>query len=171
MLLLASVASVAFTLRRRTAASFAGLAVPIYLLFLLAAAVYLPATEPLRPVKELSHTIESRMEPGDEAGYYRVSVPSMVFYLRTPVFEEFDADAMVRMFLGPRRIFCIMTERDYDFFVGRRDLILYVLDRRPRMATQLRAIFNPDRWLGEELLLVSNRPPDEAGPTPGRDEP
>jgi 4-amino-4-deoxy-L-arabinose transferase-like glycosyltransferase len=167
----ASAASAVYSIRRRPPAAFASIAAGLCLLYLLGASFYLPASEPLRPIRDLCTLIEARWGPEDEAGYYRVSVPSMVFYLRRPIFEEFEADSMVRRFQGPRRVFCIMTERDHNFFVGRKDLVLYILERRPRLVSQFRGLIDESYRLAEELVLVSNRPPDEATNAAGSGNP
>ena len=118
----------------------------------------------MRPVREICATIRGQALAADEVGYFRVNVPSMVYYLRRPVFEESETDAMVRRFKAGKRVFCIMTERDYDYLVGDRDLVLYVLDRRPRLVTSLSALLGGGRNMAErELLVVSNRPYAEAG--------
>jgi 4-amino-4-deoxy-L-arabinose transferase-like glycosyltransferase len=140
---------------------FAGLAAPVWAMLALASFVYLPSIEPYRPVREMCKLIEEQSRPGDEVGYYVATVPSMVYYLRRPVFEEFDPDAMVRRFTSSKSIFCVITENDYNYFVGTRDLILYVLDRRPRLITQFRFLLDDELWAGNELLLVSNRPATE----------
>jgi 4-amino-4-deoxy-L-arabinose transferase-like glycosyltransferase len=137
-------------------------------LFLLAPVVYLPALEPFRPVRDLCAVIRGQMHPGDTAGYFRATVPSMVFYLRKPIFEEFDADSMVRRFQSKERVFCIMSEQDENYFVGSRDQILYILDRRVRLVTRLRGLFDQSSWADQELVLVSNRPPAETAEPAGR---
>ena len=150
---------------------FASLAAPLWILLLLASWVYLPAVEPFRPVKEMCRLIDMQSGPDDEVGYYLATVPSMVYYLRRPIFEEFDPDAMVRRFQSEKTVFCALTEQDYNYFVGRRDLILYILDRRPRLITQLRLLLNEDSWAAQELLLVSNRSIPEPGTREGRTTP
>jgi hypothetical protein len=163
--LLAAALTMAWSAARgRVAGSVAGLAIALWLIFTLVPLLYLPAVEPLRPVKALCKTIGSQARSADEIGYFRATVPSMVYYLRRPIFEEFDADSMVRRFQSAGRVFCIMTEQDHNFFVGTRDQILYVLDRRPRLITRLRGLLDDRSWAEQELLLVSNRPTLEPGP-------
>jgi hypothetical protein len=43
---------------------------------------FLPAVELSLPVKEICKAIQTLARPGDEAGYFRTTVPSMVYYLR-----------------------------------------------------------------------------------------
>jgi 4-amino-4-deoxy-L-arabinose transferase-like glycosyltransferase len=142
---------------------FTWLAAALWFLFVVVAAAYVPSIERYRPVKELCRVIDQESGPDDESGYFRLAAPSMVFYLRRPIFEEYDPDAMVRRFQSPRRVLCLMTERDYDYFAGTRDLILYVLDRRPRLTTRLRGVFNQSDPGEQEMLLVSNKPGSESG--------
>lgn len=123
--------------------------------------LYLPAIERFRPIPALCSVIERNLRPSDAAGYYRLAVPSMSFYLRRPIFEEFHAGPMEQLLKSERRVFCLMSESDYEYFVGSRDLILYVLDRRQRLVTQLRMLASPERIADDELLLVSNRRPSD----------
>ncbi len=140
------------------------MAAALWVVYLLTPVVYLPALETLRPVKDLCGVIRSQALPGDEAGYFRATVPSMVYYLRHPIFEEFDADAMVRRLQSPQRVFCLMTEQDQNYLVGTRDQILYILDRRVRLVTRLSGLFDQNSWAQQELVLISNRP---SGESPG----
>jgi hypothetical protein len=141
------------------------------LLLLLAATIYVPAAERYRPVKEMCKAIEAQTRGDDEMGYFKTTVPSMVFYLRRPIFEEFDGEAMVRRFQGSRPVFCILTEQDYNYFVGQKDLILYILERRTRLITQLRILLDETGWPAHELLLVSNQPFREAPAREGHENP
>jgi 4-amino-4-deoxy-L-arabinose transferase-like glycosyltransferase len=135
-------------------------AISLWLVFILSGAVYLPALEPLRPVKEICRAIEARVQSGDEIGYYRAAVPSMLFYLRRPIYSVSDPDTMVRMFEGTKRVFCVLGERDFDYFTGKRALGLHVINRYQQLPTQLHTMLGNKRPTGEDLLLVTNRPPD-----------
>jgi hypothetical protein len=171
VLMIAAFALVWQIIRANLARCILSVAASLWLLFLLISWILLPAVEPFRPVKEMCEEIELRSGAADDAGYYLATVPSMVYYLRRPIFEEFDPDAMVKRFQSNKSVFCILTEQDYNYFVGRRDLILYVLDRRARLITQLRYLLNEDSWPARELLLVSNRPAPETGAREGRATP
>src|SRR5207249_1680625 len=83
---------------------YAGLACSIWLLLLLAASIYIPGIEPLRPVKEMCRQIASHSKQEDQVGYYDAALPSMAFYLRRPIFEEFDAESMVQRFRSTRAV-------------------------------------------------------------------
>jgi len=168
---LASLIPAVVAVRARLSVGFGGLALSLWPLFLLAALVYLPAAEPYRPVRDLCSLIAAHAADGDDVGYYRVSVPSMVFYLQRPIFEEFDPDSMTARFRGPGRVFCLLSEQDHNHFVGQRDLILYVLERRKRLATNIRSLLNENARIAQELLLVSNRAASEAPASGGPDIP
>jgi len=170
-LLVASFALAWQLIRGNLPGCYASLSCSIWLLLLLAASIYIPGIEPLRPVKEMCRQIASQCKQEDQVGYYEVALPSMAFYLRRPVFEEFDAESMVERFRSKRTVFCILTEQDYSYFVGMRDLILYVLDRHPRLITRLHVLLDEDSWAEQELLLVSNRPALEPNMKEGRENP
>ena len=159
------------SMRGFLARGLAGLVVSISLLLLLAATIYIPAAERYRPVKEMCKAIEAQTRGDDDVGYFKTTVPSMVFYLRRPIFEEFDGESMVRRFQDRRPVFCILTEQDYNYFVGQKDLVLYVLERRPRLITQLRVLLDETLWPTQELLLVSNQPYREAPTREGQENP
>jgi len=137
---------------------FTTLSVSLLALFICASSVYLPAMEEFRPVKDLCRLIALQSRPEDEIGYFRAAAPSMVYYLRRPIFEESDMGGMVHRFQSPRRILCVMTKPDYDYLVGTRNLTLYLWDQRPRIVTQLRVLLEPNRASNQDLLLVSNLP-------------
>jgi hypothetical protein len=141
------------------------LLLPAYVLFCI---TFVPAIEPYRPVKEMRRTIRATASPLSEVGYFRAAAPSMAFYLQRPIFEEYDGDAMVRSVQADRQVFCIPTEKDYDYLVGARDLILHVLDRRPRLVTNLRSALNEHYAAEQVLLLATNRSDQEAGTREGR---
>jgi len=146
-----------YALRQKPIATLLGLAVPLYVIYILAPLVYLPAIEPLRPVKDMCETIKVESQRGDEVGYYRASIPSMAFYLHRPIFESLYPDDMVGRFKGERRVFCILTRKDFSYFVGERNLILYVIDRRPKLDGRIGSLLDEKAQAEQELILASNR--------------
>jgi len=158
LLLVASTSLAWSSIRRNLRRCWTISGLMLWLVYLSAAALVLPAIEPLRPVKDLCRVIAAKAESSDLVGYYMVSAPSMVYYLQRPIFEEFDPDAMVERFRSPATVYCLLSEKDYNYFVGKRDLVLYVHDRRPRLVSQLRHLLNVEEGIEQELLLVSNRP-------------
>jgi 4-amino-4-deoxy-L-arabinose transferase-like glycosyltransferase len=146
--------------RCRLMRSMMAIAATMWLAFIMASAAYLPALEPLRPVKEICRTIEAEAIAGDEIGYYRAAVPSMVFYLRRPIFSISDPPTMKSKFEGANRVFCVLGDRDYRYFRENCKVELYVLSRNEQLPTQLRLMMGKESPTGEgeELLIVSNRP-------------
>ena len=170
--LLASAVALIWNIRnRRPSHCVAGLAVSWWILLLSVPAAYLPAVEPFRPVRSLCADLQPLLSPDDEVGYYRAAVPSMVFYLRRPIFEECEPELMVRRLQSPKRVFCIMSESDRNYFVGERNLVLYVLDRRPQLVSRFRDFTDEKRRLGRELVLVSNQPVDFGAAADRREAP
>ncbi len=154
----AAVLTAGSALGGRTARCFQGLAAFLTMLYGLCSLYYLPALEPYRPVRHFCSLIESRWQENDEAGYYRTALPSMAFYLRRPIFQEIRPEEMRRRFQSGRRVFCVLTDKDYRDLAADGRLVLHVLDRRPRLAVRTRAFRRADSLPEEELLLVSNRP-------------
>lgn len=154
--------------RRKLAHSFGALALSLWIIFLVSAWIYLPKLEPYRPVKRFCRIIELQRGTGAASGYFRTALPSMVFYLRQPIFEEYDVEGMKRRLLSEKRVFCILTEKDYQYFSDNKELNLYILDRHARFSIRFSALLNAGYLRGEELLLISNRPNSQASPSEDR---
>ncbi len=144
-------------INRRPSRCYFSLAIPLWILFMLLTLIYLPALEAYRPVKEFCRTIELHSIGNHEAGYYGAALPSMVFYLGYPIFEEYSEESMVKRFRSDHQVFCVLTRSDYDYFINKKGLILYILDSRYRITTRLSSLFDRSDGSEEELLLVSNQ--------------
>jgi hypothetical protein len=92
------------------------------------------------------------------AGYFRTALPSMAFYLRRPIFEEYDFEGMKRRLQSQNRVFCIMTERDYNYLAENNNLEIHILDVNPNFSIRFGALFKAGYIPEEDLLLISNRP-------------
>ncbi len=158
-------------LRGSVSGSLASIVVSLLAAYMVFCIAFVPALEPAQPVRTICREIQAAAHPGDEAGYFRTSVPGMAFYLRRPIFEEYDPDAMEQRFRSGKRVFCVLSEKDYDYFVGSRDLILYVLDRHPEAGVSLQVMVSESDNAEEELLLASNMPDPGSGTHEGRETP
>jgi hypothetical protein len=137
---------------------FSAMAIPIWVIYMLCAVLYLPALEQFRPVKSFCRIIEAQSGGDDEAGVFGTALPSMVYYLRRPIFEENSPEQMLERFRSEKQIFCILNRKDFGYFAGRQDLNIHILDRHSNFAVRFGALLNAGYFPGEELLLVSNRP-------------
>ena len=144
--------------RRRLGQCFSVLLAVLWIMYMMCATIYLPALERFRPVKDLCRIIETQLDAGDEAGYFHTALPSMVFYLRRPVFEENNEGQMRRRLLSRKRVFCILSQKAYNSITESRDMELYILARNPRFAVRLGTLLNAGQSQEQELLLISNRP-------------
>lgn len=137
---------------------FASLAFSLWTIFILGASVYVPALEIVRPVKQFCQFIDTHWCPadGDEAGFFRASLPSMVFYLKHSIFQETGYKQMVLRFQSDRRVFCILSQRDYAYFI-KQNLQLHILDQHSHFSVQIGSLLKNGNYPGKELLLVSNQ--------------
>jgi hypothetical protein len=158
VLIAGSVILVWSLIRGRLAQSFCALASTLWAVYLMCALVYLPELEKHRPVKRFCSLIEKQLDTSDETGYFRTALPSMVFYLRRPIFEEYDPEKMAIRLQSEKRVFCILAEKDYNYFADKTGLVLYILDRNSRFSLRFGTLFNRGYPPGEKLLLISNRP-------------
>jgi 4-amino-4-deoxy-L-arabinose transferase-like glycosyltransferase len=143
---------------RKYIGCFVALAASLWVIFLSGAVTYIPDLEAIRPVKDFCRKIEGQwcVASGDEAGFFRASLPSMVFYLQRPVFEEDQYERMSERFRSEHRIFCILSNKDYAYFSD-INLKLKILDRRPNFSVRFGNLLGKDSPPGKELLLVSNQ--------------
>jgi 4-amino-4-deoxy-L-arabinose transferase-like glycosyltransferase len=143
---------------RKPERGFLALAGALWAIYMMCTLFYLPAMEEYRPIKLFCRQIETQMQAEDEVGSFRIALPSMVFYLRRPIFEENDLEQMAQKLRSGKRVFCILSERDYNYFVDKEDFEIFVLDRHSRLAMRMSTLLNAGSFPGEELLLISNRP-------------
>ncbi len=144
-------------IRKKHATGFLVLAISLWTVFLMGALFYVPALESFRPVKRFCTIIEAQSSGREQIGTFKIALPSMVFYLQRPIFEETSYEGMTRRFKSNDRVFCLLTEEEYGYFAD-KNVSIYVLDRNERFSLRLKDLWNGGRFPGEELLLVSNNP-------------
>jgi 4-amino-4-deoxy-L-arabinose transferase-like glycosyltransferase len=137
---------------------FPAIAASMWIMFMLGVINYSPALEAYRPVKSFCKKIEAIANTDFQAGYYGVTVPSMVFYLHKQIFQEYNAASMVGRFRSDDLVFCILTAKDYAIFTEDYGLHLPVLDRGRRFSVKFKTILNGGYIPDEGLVLISNRP-------------
>ena len=131
-------------------------AIPLWAVFMMAAMFYVPALESVRPVKRFCQLIKAESRGDEEAGFFRTAVPSMVFYLEHPIFQENSYELMMERFTSGKRVFCVLAAKDYDYFAD-KGVKIHILDRRFRFSIRLNTLFNDGYFPEEELFLVSNQ--------------
>jgi 4-amino-4-deoxy-L-arabinose transferase-like glycosyltransferase len=154
-------------IRREYARFFTALVVPIWAIFIIGAWFYIPALESVRPVKRFCRQIEMLGPERIEAGFFRTSLPSMLFYLHRPIFQESSYERMMNRFKSEKQVFCILAEKDYAYFAN-QGLDVYILDRHSRFSIRLGDLLSAGDAQGDDLLLVSNRLPAETRFSEGR---
>lgn len=114
----------------------------------------LPDFERYKPARAFSNVIRSQASADALAGYYRFAAPSLVFYLRKPVFEYYDPEELRALFSAGRDVYCLIRDEDYEAIKG--DLpTTYILASRPVFQVKLKSIF--ERAERPQVLLISNR--------------
>ena len=115
----------------------------------------LPDFERFKPVRPLCEVITS--EAGSDAlvGYYRTAYPSMVFYLRRPIFEYYHQPEIEAAFSSGKEVFCVMTEAEYEVFRVRVPVQTRVLASHPIFQVKLNGIL--DRVELPRVVLISNK--------------
>ena len=115
----------------------------------------LPEFERYKPVPEFSKTLQERLRPDDVVAHYRVSLPSMVYYLRRHVDQYVDDPPFVSAVLSGRQVYAVLSAVDYAALAPQIAAKTCVIDRRPTFEVKLRQVLA--RQPLPELLLISNR--------------
>jgi 4-amino-4-deoxy-L-arabinose transferase-like glycosyltransferase len=115
----------------------------------------LPDFERFKPVRSLCEVISTEAGPDALVGYYRTAYPSMVFYLRRPIFEYYHQPEIEAAFSSGKEVFCIMTEVEYETFKMRVPVETHVLASHPIFQVKLNGIL--DRVELPRVVLISNK--------------
>ncbi len=105
--------------------------------------IYLPVLEEYKPVRPLARTIlqqvEGRPEQSYRAGYYRLTAPSLAFYLGHPILELYEPQEAVRHLNSGRTVYLILKANDYQTLSDSYpDLEMEIVQVRPKLYTTAR---------------------------------
>ncbi len=118
----------------------------------------LPDFERFKAVRPFCEIIKRNAPTDAKVGYYRFPSPSMVFYLRRPIFELGDDDHDRRelnsLFLSGHPVFCLMTDETYEETRRTLRVQTYVLASRPAFQVKLKTVL--DGVEPPRILLISN---------------
>jgi len=121
----------------------------------------LPDFERFKPVRSACEVIASRARPDALVGYYKTAYPSMVFYLRKPIFEYYEPGEIEAAFSSGKEIFCMMTAVEYEAIKARLPAQTRVLASYPILQVKLKSIL--ERVELPQVVLISNK--GETNPT------
>ena len=114
----------------------------------------LPEFERYKPVRALCELAGTKPQEA-LVGYYRLASPSMIFYLRRPIFEYYLPEEINAALTSEKDVYCVMTAAEYDLLDGNIKAKTQVLARRPMFQVKLKSIL--DRVEPPQVLLVSNK--------------
>ncbi|HXI88794.1 MAG TPA: hypothetical protein VNO24_02150, partial [Blastocatellia bacterium] len=115
----------------------------------------LPDFERFKPVRSMCEVIASEAGPDAFVGYYRTAYPSMVFYLRRPIFEYYHQDEIEAALISGKEVFCLITAAEYEGLRARMPVQTRVLASHPIFQVKLNGIL--DRVELPRVLLISNK--------------
>jgi len=115
----------------------------------------LPDFERFKPVRPLCEIIASEAGPDALVGYYRTAYPSMVFYLRRPIFEYYHQPEIEAAFSSGKEVFCLMTETEFESLRMRVPVQTRVLASHPIFQVKLNGILN--RVELPRVVLITNK--------------
>ena len=126
----------------------------------------LPDFERYKPVRSLCEVIASEAGPDALVGYFRASYPSMVFYLRRPIFEYvavgeptaariYEQQEIKAAFSSGKEVFCVMTAGEYEAIKPELPTQTRVLASHSIFKVKLKGIL--DRVELTQVVLISNK--------------
>lgn len=139
--------------RRRFAAivTLAIAAIAVNWIFVLRA---LPSFTKYQAVPAMAERIRALAGPDASVGYYKMGLPSLVYYLRRPVFETFHPDQAVEVF-SSGETYCLMRASDYEALKDTLAVRTCVVARAPIFDVKVGNVLA--RTPLPELLLVTNK--------------
>jgi 4-amino-4-deoxy-L-arabinose transferase-like glycosyltransferase len=117
--------------------------------------IVLPSFERYKPVPALSAVIAGRAGPDDAVVHYNVALPSMVYYLGRHVDVLFTPDPLFAHLRGPRTVYAVLPDDDYDRLAPQMGVETCVIARSPTVNVKLRAVLAREPL--PEVLLITNR--------------
>jgi hypothetical protein len=115
----------------------------------------LPSFERYKPAPAISRVLAPRLGPDDAVAYYEVALPSLVYYLRHRVDTYFEKQALIDALHTPRRVFVVLSERDYQSVEPTIGAPTCVVDRFETFDVKLRSILRREPL--PRLVLITNR--------------
>lgn len=111
--------------------------------------------ERFKPVRPFCALVEAEAGPDAMIGYYRFAAPSMVYYLRRPIFEYYRPEELQSAFSSGKAVYCLMTLQDYEAIKDSLPGPTYILASRPVFQVKLKVVF--EKTETPQVVLISNR--------------
>ena len=115
----------------------------------------LPDFERFKPVRPFCEMIPPEAASDAQIGYYRFAAPSMVYYLRRPIFEYYRAEELQEVFSSGKAVYCLMTLQDYESIKDSLPAPTYILASRPVFQVKLKVVL--EKTEPPQVVLISNR--------------
>jgi 4-amino-4-deoxy-L-arabinose transferase-like glycosyltransferase len=139
--------------RRRLAVTATALTVVAFNLVFVART--LADFERFKPVRPFCEVIQAEAPADALVGYYRYAAPSMVFYLRRPVFEYYRPEELLDAWGSGRAVYCVMLADEYEALRPQLPTPARVLASRPVFQVKLKFIL--EKKEPPQLLLITNQ--------------
>lgn len=143
------------SLLKRPFASLACMAVAFITLNYIFVLRTLPDFERYKAARAFSEIIRSEADGAALVGYYRVALPSMVFYLQRPIFEYYKPQELAEAFASGKKVFCILSREEYEAMQPLLPIDTRILASRPVFQVKLRGLL--DRRALPQVVLISNK--------------
>jgi 4-amino-4-deoxy-L-arabinose transferase-like glycosyltransferase len=115
----------------------------------------LPSFERYKPAPAISRILAPRLAPEDAVAYYEVALPSLVYYLRHHVDTYFEKQALIDALHTPRRVYVVLSERDYEALSPTFGTPTCVIERFETFDVKLRSVLRREPL--PHLVLITNR--------------
>jgi 4-amino-4-deoxy-L-arabinose transferase-like glycosyltransferase len=130
--------------------AFTGVVAVIWMMVI----VGLPDFERYKPVPRLAAAIQSQDMPAARVGTYRVSAPSLVFYLRRHVDQMFDPRQLQDYLAVDEPRYCVIRDTDYRAVRDQLPTGTRVVASAPRLDIRFEELLQ-DAFALPELLVIT----------------
>lgn len=142
-------------LQKKTFASLVAIAVVFISLNFIFVLQTLPDFERYKSVRAFSEVISKEADDDALVGYYKVALPSMVFYLRRQIFEYYKPEELTEAFASNKKVFCILSGEEYEAIKSSLPINTRILASRPVFQVKLKSLL--DRRELPQVVLISNK--------------
>ena len=115
----------------------------------------LPDFERFKPIRALCEVMQAKADIDALVGYYKIASPSMVFYLRRPVFEYYNENELRDALTSGKAVYAVMSRADYEAIKATLPIETQILASRPIFQVKLKGIL--DRRELPQVVLITNK--------------
>ncbi|OGF62565.1 MAG: hypothetical protein A2Y62_11655 [Candidatus Fischerbacteria bacterium RBG_13_37_8] len=135
--------------------TFYGVVIMVWLMYAVLIIFYLPVFEKeYKYVKYFAQTYQNTSNPDDAIGYYKVGIPSLVYYTKQKV-HIFSNEDEIKNVMNQKRLFLIIDRRNFDAFDGSFREQFTIVQTQMQFPTTFKKFLHLTKGLGAEEVVMA----------------